>query len=134
MTLLSEGGNPTGREVLKLNKTLKTWEKVGSLNYYRHNHAASVVDSLEVLNICKNWETVSLGFYVKVEKWICQALALPQGKIVFCVTDKIVNVILQGYRLVNIYTIWEPRHCYFYVFSCMLTLCWDWIFCPELGI
>ena len=54
MTLSCPGGNPTGRDVLKLNKTMKTWEKVDTMNYYRHRHAASVVDSLEVLNICNN--------------------------------------------------------------------------------
>ena len=54
MTLSCKGGNPTGKEVLKLNKTMKTWEKVDTMNYYRHYHAVSVVDSLEVLNICNN--------------------------------------------------------------------------------
>ena len=42
----------TGRLVEKLDKTLKTWSRVNYMDWYLANHAASVVDSLDLLNIC----------------------------------------------------------------------------------
>ena len=46
------GGSPGGNEVLELNTKLKTWDKVGTMEQSRQYHAASVANSLDVLNIC----------------------------------------------------------------------------------
>ena len=40
--------------MLEFDKKLKTWDKVGTMEQYRAYSAASVVNTLDVLNICIN--------------------------------------------------------------------------------
>ena len=48
------GGHPGANEVLEFDTKLKTWDKVGTMEQYRAYSAASVVNTLDVLNICIN--------------------------------------------------------------------------------
>ena len=40
--------------MLEFDKKLKTWDKVGTMEQSRNANAASVVNTLDVLNICIN--------------------------------------------------------------------------------